>query len=234
MNVYLSLLALFFLSNCYSQNAVSKIYTNFNNTINFNNTPIGFGELYKEKYRKKKGNHNFFLTDQFKKGNIKYDGNYFYNINLKYDLVDDAIILNFSNLNQSISIICEKKNISSFEIDKFHFVNTEEYGFVEVLLSKENFSIFKKHKKIKKEIKDEGVMYYTFKDKREELILFYQNIYYPVSSKKDFIKIFPEEKQYIIEFFHEKNKFKNDFKVLVSKLMNQILASKENKNDKKL
>ncbi len=209
----------------YSQdkNIDNLFYSSFDNIIGQRNTKLSYGFVFKEKYRKRfKDNHNFFLNDQFKKGNIHYRGELFYNIGLKYDLVEDLLILKISNNEQLISVIPEKKNVLYFLLDNLKFVHTKKLGFLEEVIETKNFSIFKKHKKNVKENKDEKFIYHTFKQITQHFILYKKN-YYSIESKRDFIRIFPNQKKAINKFF-KSNKFllKNDYKNFIVKLINQL------------
>ncbi|CAM1344640.1 hypothetical protein [Tenacibaculum amylolyticum] len=208
-------------------NSQSLFYTSFDNTIGQSNTPLSYGTIFKETYRKRfKDNHNFFLNNQFNKGDILYRGEPYYNVQLKYDIVDDFVVLKITNQKQAISIVPDKELIKTFRIGNFKFVNTNtELGFLEEVALQDNFTVYKKHQKTSKENNDRDYRYHTFKKKKEEYLLFYQKKYYSINSKRDFTKIFPNQKKTITKFF-KTNRFllKNDYKNFVVKLMKQLQA----------
>ncbi len=225
MKKKLLLLSFFFINHfIFSQkpNINASFYSSFDKIIGIQNTDLSYGVLFEEKYIKRKGNHNYLLQDQFTTGKIIYRGDSFFNVKMKYDLVDDIIIINITNDLNNISIIPEKELITEFTIHNSKFIFTKQHGFLEEIISKKTFSLYKKHIKTKKEKSDRKYIYYTFKKKEKNLLL-YNEEYYFINSKKDFIKIFPENKKLIIKFYL-KNKFllNNDFKNFITKLMTEL------------
>ncbi len=200
-----------------------SLYSQFDKIIGPNNTKLSYGVIYKEKYRKKhRDNHNFYQDDSFKRGSIIYRGQVFNNIELKYELVDDFLVIQLSNNNQITSIIPEKSLVQKFSIENKKFINSSSFGFLEELLIKEEFSVLKKHRKLSKENRDADYRYHTFK-KQEGYILFYNDNYFSIDSKRDFVKLFPNSKKQISKFYKD-NKFliKNDYKTFVAKLITSL------------
>lgn len=203
------------------------MFAYFDKTVGINNTKLSYGVVFKEKYpRKLANNHNYFKNNFFTKGTVTYRGECFYNIELKYDIVDDILITKIKNDYSQISIIPQKNLISEFKISNHTFINShvKNIGFLEVLAISDNFSILKKHHKISKEKRDRKFVYYTFKKKNEKYYLYYNELYHPIKTSKDFIKLFPKNKKDILQFFN-KNKFllKNDFVNFATKLTKQLL-----------
>lgn len=64
--------------------------------------------------------------------------------------------------------------------------------------------------------------YYVFEKEEDGDILYYKKKYYLIKSKKDFIKLFPENKKKI-KTFYKKNDFLQKNK-LIKNLMNLLLA----------
>ncbi|WP_299682047.1 hypothetical protein [uncultured Tenacibaculum sp.] len=202
------------------------IYSFLDKAIGNVNTKLSYGPVYKEKYIKKtKDNHNFFKTDLFKKGSVTYRNETFFNVFIKYDLVEDFIILKIEHQNQHVSIIPEKDFLSSFNIGTTSFVKLKNFGFVEKLEEQKQYGIYRKHYKVSKENNDGNYIHHTFQKKQDRYILHTKNNYYTVKSKRDFKKIYPEKKKIISKFFNQnKSLFKNDFSQFISKLMKTIQA----------
>ncbi|CAM1365590.1 hypothetical protein [Tenacibaculum xiamenense] len=211
-----------------SQNSstVSEIYSSFDETLGAYNTNLSYGDVFEEQYRKiTKNNHNFFFKDEFLKGSVSYRGDIFFNIELKYDVVNDLLVARINNQNESIAIVLEKQQVDTFKINNSNFINTfdEKYGFLEELVKAENFSILKKHKKLARSKKDLHFVHHVFKKKKDRFFIKYGNNYHEVKSKKDFIAVFPNQKEIISKHFKtEKELRKNDFTAFVHKLMNHI------------
>ncbi|SNR15390.1 hypothetical protein [Tenacibaculum jejuense] len=212
---------------CYtvkSQNLDHSLYKKFDQIIGVKNTPLSYGAIYLEKYRVlNKTNHNFLLDNGFQKGNIKYRNQNFYDVDLKYDIVDDFIVVRIKDQNQIISIIPEKSLIQNFELHQLNFKNAGNLGFLEEMVNTDNYSLYKKHQKDVIENKEKNYLRHQFKKRSDQYFLFYQNEYYEINSKKDFIRIFPNQKK-AINHFYKNHVFylKNDFKSFVVKLMNQL------------
>lgn len=227
-NLLLISFILFFVCFGFSQskNQGSSMYSNFDKTIGTFNTKLSYGVFFEEKFRKRiKNNHNCFLSDVFQKGNIHYRGEDFFNAELKYDIVNDIIIARITNQEQKLSIILEKNLIDHFQIHNHNFVNTfpQKYGFLEKIAVFDNFSVLKKHQKSVEKNTNENYVYHTFEKEVDEFYLHYNNQYFPIESRKDFIKIFPEKRKQITSFFNDNSSLKkNNYKTFVIELMNQL------------
>lgn len=206
---------------CQLDNTQNLFYSFFDNTVGQQN--INFGSIFKEKYRKIKGNHNYFLTNLFQKGTITYRNQLFTNVKIKYDLNQDQIILNIRNQERNISIIPEKKLITNFAIKNINFINVENHGFLEQIFTSTSFSLLKKHFKTKKQNREKGYIYYTFK-KEVNYFFSFNNTYYQIKSKKSFVQSFPNKKKTISNFY-KKNQYllKNDYDNFLIKLTSQLI-----------
>ena len=215
---------LVFVSCCFISFAQNQsLFAEFDQAVGQNNTQLSYGVVYKERYRKKiKDNHNFYQDESFKKGSLIYKNEVFDNIKIKYELVDDFIVVNLKNQDQLISIIPEKSLIHLFVIDNLRFVNCGSRGFLQELLIQDLFAIYKKHKKFSKENRDADYRYHTFR-KEESFILKYKDEYYPIDSKRDFNKIFPQNKKDISKFY-KSNRYllKNNYTNFVAKLITSL------------
>ena len=215
---------LVFVSCCFISFAQNQsLFAEFDQAVGQNNTQLSYGVVYKEQYRKKiKDNHNFYQDESFKKGSLIYKNELFDNIKIKYELVDDFIVVNLKNQDQLISIIPEKSLVNLFVIDNLRFVNCGNQGFLQELLVKDGFGIYKKHKKFSKENRDADYRYHTFR-KTESFILKYKDEYFPIDSKRDFNRIFPENKKYISKFY-KSNRYllKNNYTTFVAKLITSL------------
>ncbi len=221
-----SLVGLVSAGTCQNSNNVSEIYSSFDETLGAYNTNLSYGDVFEEQYRKiTKNNHNFFLKDEFVKGSIHYRGDLFFNTELKYDIVNDIVIVRISNKSEAIAIVPEKQRIQFFKMNNSKFINTfsDEYGFLEEIVSSDNFSILKKHKKFSKEKKNLNFVHHVFKKKKDRFFLLHDNQYHEIESKKDFMNIFPDKKQIISEHFKTNKRLqKSNFVAFVSKLMNRL------------
>ncbi len=194
---------LLLLFSCYfilAQNASEKkLFTSFDKIIGLENTTLSYGALFKEKYRSINGNHHYFITNKFKTADIFYNSEPFFNIKLKYDIADDIVIREYTEEGKKFNIALENSLVSKFNIDNHSFINTTEYGFVEVLYKTKTTFLLKKHKKIKYKKLDKNFVYYNFKE-NYIYILKYNNEYFNIEKTKNLYVVFPNKKQKIKDF----------------------------------
>jgi hypothetical protein len=67
--------------------------------------------------------HAFFIDETWKKGSVSLDNISYENLDLKYDIVQNQVVLKFKNLNHSeFMISLQKENIDTFWMDNRVFV----------------------------------------------------------------------------------------------------------------
>ncbi len=186
-------IALFFSMSIYSQvsNETKAAYNLYDEIIGLENTALSYGKYYSEKYRTLDNNHQYFVKNDFVKGNVTYQNKTFYNVYLKYNTSEDLLIV--KNKNQ---IALENALVSNFKLYEKDFINTETLGYLEVIYKNEQFNFFKKNKKNKRKKLNESFVYYKFLDKNTYYLKIDVN-YYEVENKKDVINHFPELKKLI-------------------------------------
>ncbi len=81
------------------------------------------GKIYHQAPYGSVSGHPFCISDEWKEGQVTMDGRVYKNLLLKYDIVNNELVLNTLNLNNtSFQIRLEKGNISSFKLDNRKFV----------------------------------------------------------------------------------------------------------------
>ncbi|WP_075341290.1 hypothetical protein [Tenacibaculum agarivorans] len=215
-----SVLSLFLISYCatvISQDSnLESFYTNFDKIVNLKNSTLSYGPLFAEKYARSKETHNYYETYQYTKGSVFYNGEYYPNVEIKYDLVDDQVIARILDyitdlsVTTGLSIHLENNLVDYFTINTTKFVNTKKHGYAQILKDFGQISLFKKFQKTKTKKLDKSYNYYSFKQ-RESYILKFKNEYYTVESKNDFYEIFPEQKKEIKQFFNEQRKLRKSY-----------------------
>lgn len=203
------------ISNSQSISSLKKDYLWFDKQIGIENTTLFNGLRYEEKFRVIDGNHKFYLSSEFLTGDIVYDGQPFYDIKMKYDLFEDQLIINLitnSGNNNIIKLLNTKLDgftLKGKEFIKLHHSkignsNEELNGIFEILSKNPKLILYKKNKKIAKKNINKEFLYYTFKNDNQYYCFTNEN-YYLIDSKKDWIRIFPEQKKEI-QSFYNKNK----------------------------
>ena len=217
-----------------SQTYISpKDYYNwFDNIIGLENTGIYTGIIYEEKFRTIDGNHKFYMTSQFINGNIIYDGQPYFDIEMKYDIYEDKLIVKLPSYSAYIILQLISDKIDEFSIKNHQFIKVydkhEEFfnetlsGFYEITYQSKHLNLLKKHVKSRKERLGENFVYSLFKDKSEYFIIF-NGRYYKINSKSELKKIFPKLEKNINSFYNSnKRLLKSDQDTFMTYLMNHI------------
>lgn len=214
-----------------------EIYNWFDQTFGKENLDINNGVLYTNPYKTLDNNTLYFLNDKFEKGDLTYNGQIYYNVSLKYDLYRDLLILNQFNASDLLGITLNNEKVNAFTILNSNFIRIvkEKYnypefstGYYETISLSENLIFYIKHSKaIQKKIKDDG-SYYYFKD-NNLFYLDYKKVLYAITGKNDLIKLFPEQKKQINEFYLSNRSIrKSDLNQFMKNLMKYINTSISN------
>lgn len=202
----------------------------FDNIIDARNNHLSNGVSYSEKHRTKKGHHEYYQTSDFLIGDIIYDNQLFFDVDLKYNLFSDEIILGLYNGDNLKLIQLIKDKIDKFWVNNIAFAKISDQrnkinGYYEILLESNNLNFYKKHIKERIRHLDKDFVYYSFKKKINYLI-YYQNSYHKINSKKSVLKLFPKKKKVINNFFSvNSNLNKENTDLFMKLLFQQILKN---------
>lgn len=225
-------IGLFLISNSIHSQTQSEtaIYNWYDTVVGRENLDFNTGKIFLNPYKTTKNNEMFFKQDSFEKGSLTYEGKTYYETKLKYDIYRDILILNSDKESESTSISLNQEKVNSFSIYNKDFtkVNSSQYqhenfstGYYETLFFTENFILYiKHHKNIQKIIKDNTV-YFTFKNSNS-FFLAYDKKVYEINSKKDIIKLFPDKKKQINDFYTMNNGIR---KVDLDQFMKNLMQS---------
>ncbi len=214
-------------------NSIESGYIEFDKLVGLQNTSLYQGRLYTEKYRTINDRKQFFKSTEFLNGDIWYKGQPYFNQFLKYDVYEDELLLKLEENGNTLKL--SKKDIDSFSIEKNHFINLKPknittvglFGYYEVLFQDHMFALYAKHNKNIMERKDKKYVYYEFKDTKTKYLLLYRREYYPLNSKKDILRVFPNHKTQINKLYKGvKNKNIKDsdaFMIMVVKQLESVL-----------
>jgi hypothetical protein len=209
----------------------NTIYNWFDNNNGKENLAIYNGRLHVNLYRTlDKEDNMYFQKNEFTKGDISFDGQFYYDIDLKYDIYTDALIVKPANESyKAINVI--KQKTQSFVLNGKHFANlaygkknipTFVNGYYEVNLTATNFTFYiKHHKDIRQVIKDVSV--FSSFEENDDYLLYYKNAFYEISSQKNIANLFPEYKTNIRKFYADNNAVANtDETAFMENLMKYI------------
>lgn len=218
----------------------TEIYNLYDKTVGKHNLDSNNGALYTNPYKTSDDiNHIYFSEDKFEKGSLFYDGQIYFDTSLKYDVYRDVLILNPDGASDLIGISLNKERVESFSLynRKFVKLNKEQFalpnlttGYYEISANNNDFILYIKHTKaIQKRVKEDGI-FYEFKA-NSSYLLYYMKTLYAVNSKSDILKIFPDQKKQINEFYLMNREVrKSDTNQFMKNLMKYINNSLPNKN----
>ncbi len=188
--------------------------------------PIYNGKIYRPFLKLESSSHAFFLNNQYLSGSLVYEGLNYQNLNLMYDLVNDQLIL--LNFDKTGGIIVPKELVSSFFIDKHHFINIKSDvlnkkdispGYYQLLYQGEINLLARKTKKIDEIISPEGIKYSI--SQQDKYYLFKDSAYHHIRNQKDLLQILRSNPDQNLSFLKkEKLDFKKNNEGAMVKLLN--------------
>lgn len=233
------LLAIFFLSSSFSQAQgearEKQIYVKFDNIIGQENTGLLNGVEYIERNRTINEFDKYFLSSRFQPGSLIYDGQPYFEVQMKYNIWDDLILVKIPFNRGTPVLELHKSKISAFKINGHKFTNIEDQetgmdisGFHEILLENHLFQLLKKHKLKEKTILDKDYSYYEYRSNDPDYILFYQGNYSEINSKRELSEQFPELKREITKFYRSQRSLRKlDKDQFMRNMMREISSLKE-------
>ena len=183
----------------------------FDQLTDAQNSHLSNGVSYFEDYITKKGHHQYYFTPDFLIGNLKYDQQHYFDVNLQYNLYSDELILRFYKGENLRTIQLIKDKVESFTVNKKYFVKVIENAkpiFYEKLLSTGETHLYKRHYKTRQRHISESQVYYSFK-KKDYHVIYHKGQYHTINGKRNLLKIFPERKASINTFFSKNNRLYN-------------------------
>jgi len=213
--LFLFLFVLFFIKTFAQKNDIlNDAYLIFDNIVGQEKTKLYNGKRYYNIYKSTKNNHNFFNTPDYVKGNVVYDGDPFFNVDLKYDLLNDQLIFRPSEEKSFVNTELIKDKVLKFSFNDHQFINAKSLknnslvsGFLEVIYSSSRFNIYAKRKKTVTERIINSKLTYLFSNEPSFYIIYKEQLT-KIDSKKTFRKIF---NTYSKELKTEINKNKKRF-----------------------
>ncbi|OXA79876.1 hypothetical protein SAMN05444397_10696 [Flavobacterium aquidurense] len=225
----------------HSQTSNNKTSINnwFDNTVGKENLPIYNGSRHVNYYRTLDNSHSYYVSGKFTTGSLRYEDQNYYNVELKYDVNNDVLVCKPVGAYDYMGINVIKEKTAGFSIYDKQFVNINYNNpscppdmngyYQEIIFSKNNILYIKHHKSRKKVIDtktiSDGVNQNStdeFKDKNE-FILKYKEVYYRIISKSDVIKIFPEYKSKIKNYYNKNVQLEeSDNTVFIENLIKEI------------
>lgn len=193
-----------------------KYYNWFDDHVKRFNTGLFNGVEYVELYRTINDKHKFFKSSEFQLGSVMYDGQFYDQVPLKYNLDTDQLLLNVGYNYPYPTLILFKSKIESFHIGGSDFIHIKEasgendiQGFYEVLMKNSSLTVLKKNgTKRFKRIRGTTV-YYEFISENDYVIR-YNDTFHKIERKQDVVRIWPDKKEFINENYNQALKKNNE------------------------
>jgi hypothetical protein len=233
----LVVLFLFFSISAFSQNAANQsLYEQFDTSIGKQNLSIYNGTIHINNLRSINNTHRYYNSDKYVNGFVSYEGQPYADVALKYDLLNDIVVVKVQGDNNKLGINGITDKTESFAIYGKKFVNlnyniiTPKFvsGYYEEEILNDKINFYTKYHKDNIEILQSNGVFYKFEES-QTFVFGYQNNYYQLGSKSDAIAIFPKLKKDIDAFYEKNTALENASKKLFYKtLLNNISQSLPN------
>lgn len=219
----------------YAQNQESLVFTTFDNIIGKQNLAIYNGAIHINNDRVVKNKHRYFESDNYSSGYIIYNNQQYFDLKLKYDIFEDRLILNTEENSNFLGINLIGENISYFSLNNKIFSNSDQFynfsiafkkGFYQEIKFSDQFVLYVKHFKYKREIINEKSILVDY-DLKNEFIIQFKGLFYSVNTKKEISKLFLASKDKIYSYFREKKMVEKENKVLFMTDLMKVIYSQE-------
>lgn len=196
--IYIWLFTIPFFINAQQTSDTNEMLQSFDKIIGLENTKLYNGKRYYSIYKTTEDNHNFFTSPNFIKGDVTYDGDSFFNVNLKYDAYNDQVIFKPNGDKGFINIELIPNKVSKFKFENHHFINSKDLkennnlvnGYLEYIYSTPTLKLFAKRKKRVTERIRQNKLVYLFSNE-PSFFLSHKGVLSEIKSTKTLKKIFP-------------------------------------------
>lgn len=198
-----------------------EIYRTYDQIVGLENTGLYNGTEFTDLYLNTDGTFRYLMGFDYIKGSVMYKGQYYVDVLLKYDLLEDNLI---TQSNDNLSIFNVKlipEFVSEFSLHNLHFVKLsgiDKNGFFEYAFNGDSIDLYIKRASRKREKVLKSGIQYSFKQSNYYLMA-YNAKFNKVETIKDVTRAFPEIKSEI-KAFHQsfRSVYKRDRDVFMKNL----------------
>ncbi len=215
----------------FSQSTVKSAHESFDAVIHIQNTDLANGTEYIEQHIVKNNKHKYLDSPKYLKGSVIYDGQPYYNLDLKYNIYDDLLLVRIPTAGGSATFELHKAQVSAFEINNHPFISLKENPeeqphFYEVLLDGDYFLLLKKHLKKSKKHLDQNFTYFEFETDSPEYLISSNGDYQKIDSRRTIRKLFPNQEEQIRNFYRSNSSLrKSDPDTFLTLLFKDLASS---------
>lgn len=207
-------------------------YLAFDSIVGAANTGLYNGKRYIDRFRSSEENHRFFKDYNFVQGYVLYNGQPYFNVNLKYDLFENLLIAKLKGNKNFFNMVFISNDVKEFNIYDTHFVNILNYsndgktqGFAELLYESDKLVLLKKYGKDKKDKLKRQMVVHEFSLVTSYLVSNGDNLTV-IKSKKDFKAIFPNKIDSIYAYYKDNKSIQENnpdlFMIKLAQLINNL------------
>lgn len=193
-----------------SQNAAVEALGNWYGEAMGNNSRIFSGSEYAIRYDRNVDHQ--FLMDGWEEGRILFQGRWYNNLELKFDIVNDQVIFKYFDPSDGRMVMLRpaQERVNEFFITSRHFVRTSPAeapeisgGFYELIYDGPQ-KLLLKHSKTEFIDKSRGapVLGFLYKSK---IYMVHEGAYYPIKGKGSLLKVLEDEKKALKAFAREQH-----------------------------
>lgn len=215
------------ISYCQNNND-AKIYNWFDKNVGIESLELINGTGHSNFDKTAKDQNRYYKTDKFTKGSVNFNNQDYYNLELKYDIYFDEVVLRPFAETDYIQVNLLKDKIVSFKIEDQIFANLKQIpknfkgGYYEEIILGSNSALYIKYYKEKKEIVKDN-FFLTEYNQMYDFVLFKDNQFILINDKNEIIKSYPNQKSKINDFYSMDKKLrKDDPASFMKKLMKYI------------
>ncbi|WP_313113667.1 hypothetical protein [Aequorivita sediminis] len=187
--------------------AERKIYEAYDNIVGVENTGLFNGTEFTDLFLNTDGTYRYFKGYDYVRGTINYNGEFYSNVLLKYDLFEDNLITHSEGKLSVFNVKLIPNFITSFSIYDRNFVKIAALnlplagnGFFEEAYLGNQFKLYIKHSKRKKDKPLKSGVQYQFSINNYYLLRVDGN-YAVINSIKDLRRALPEREDDIRKFY---------------------------------
>ncbi|WP_339336338.1 MULTISPECIES: hypothetical protein [unclassified Croceitalea] len=190
---------------------VSLVYNWFDEKIGIENSGLYNGSIYTDEFTIINDKHQFFNSPELSLGNVTYDGQTYYGQKIKYDLFNDMLLITPKNKTNGLLVKLERAKTKGFSIKGHSFIKADNtingasttLGFCEIISKKGTSLLVKKYRKKKVDKRGAKKVYEVYQEFKQNINYFvlYDNMFYPVDSKREWILAFPNHKKAIKNYY---------------------------------
>ena len=191
-------------------------FISFDSLVGMENLEIFNGIEYIEKHRMLNEKHKFYQSFDFQKGTVYYSGQPFFNINMKYNIVDDVVLVQRENKGSGNVIQLYSEKLDGFSIFGKRFLNisgNEELparGIFEIIFETPGAMVLKKHQMKEKKILEGKLLHYEF-EKDDSRFFYVHKGELKEMNRENLVQSFPGKKEKIRRYFRtQRRKLRND------------------------